>query len=77
MSAFLFSFFVIWNLVYQQANFLNNLTPKFLISAGLLLCAVFGMGTAGAAIATVFAQIVSVIVSFILISKKDLPFTDE
>ena len=30
---------------------------------------------AGAAIATVFAQIVSVIVSFILISKKDLPFT--
>lgn len=33
------------------------------------------MGTAGAAIATVFAQIVSVIVSFILISKKDLPFT--
>lgn len=33
------------------------------------------MGTAGAAIATVFAQIISVIVSFILISKKDLPFT--
>ena len=33
------------------------------------------MGTASAAIATVFAQIISVIVSFILISKKDLPFT--
>ena len=47
----------------------------FNVAGDLLLCAVFGMGTAGAAIATVFAQIVSVIVSFILISKKDLPFT--
>ena len=43
----------------------------FNVAGDLLLCAVFGMGTA----ATVFAQIVSVIVSFILISKKDLPFT--
>ena len=47
----------------------------FNVAGDLLLCAVFGMGTAGTAIATVFAQIVSVIVSFILISKKDLPFT--
>lgn len=47
----------------------------FNVAGDLLLCAVFGMGTAGAAIATVFAQIVSIIVSFILISKKDLPFT--
>ena len=47
----------------------------FNVAGDLLLCAVFGMGTAGADIATVFAQIVSVIVSFILISKKDLPFT--
>ena len=46
----------------------------FNVAGDLLLCAVFGMGTAGTAIATVFAQIVSVIVSFILISKKDLPF---
>ena len=47
----------------------------FNVAGDLLLCAVFGMGTAGAAIATVFAQIISVIVFFILISKKDLPFT--
>ena len=47
----------------------------FNVAGDLLLCAVFGMGTAGVAIATVFAQIVSVIVSFILIGKKDLPFT--
>lgn len=33
------------------------------------------MGTQGAAIATVFAQIVSVVVSFFLICKKELPFT--
>ena len=47
----------------------------FNIAGDLLLCAVFNMGTAGAAIATVFAQIVSVIASLIFISKKDLPFT--
>ena len=44
------------------------------IVGDLLLCAVMGMGAEGAAIATVFAQVVSVIVSFILISHKDLPF---
>ena len=47
----------------------------FNIAGDLLLCAVFNMGTAGAAIATVFAQIISVIASLIFISKKDLPFT--
>lgn len=46
----------------------------FNIAGDLLLCAVFNMGTEGAAIATVFAQIVSVVVSLILISKKELPF---
>lgn len=47
----------------------------FNIAGDLILCAVLGMGTEGAAIATVFAQIISVIVSFFLISKKELPFT--
>ena len=46
----------------------------FNIAGDLLLCAKFHMGTEGAAIATVFAQIVSVIISFFLIRKKDLPF---
>lgn len=47
----------------------------FNIAGDLILCAGFKMGTAGAAIATVFAQIVSVIVSFWIISRKELPFT--
>ena len=34
----------------------------------------FHMGTAGAAIATVVAQLISVVISYILISKKTLPF---
>lgn len=45
------------------------------IVGDLILCAGFRMGTEGAAIATVFAQVVSVVVSFFLIQKKDLPFT--
>lgn len=44
------------------------------IAGDLLLVAGFGMGTAGAAIATVFAQAVSVIVSLGLIRKRELPF---
>ena len=44
------------------------------IAGDLLLCAVLHMGTAGAAIATVFAQVVCVIVSFLIIRKKELPF---
>ena len=47
----------------------------FNILGDLILCAGFHMGTKGAAIATVFAQVVSVIASFVLISKKELPFT--
>lgn len=45
------------------------------IAGDLILCAGFGMGTEGAAIATVAAQIVSVAVSLVLIAGKDLPFT--
>lgn len=40
----------------------------------LLLVAVFKMGTAGAAIATVFAQLISVVISFAFIRKQKLPF---
>ena len=45
------------------------------IIGDLLLVAVFKMGTAGAAIATVFAQFVSVVISVALIRKQKLPFT--
>lgn len=45
------------------------------IAGDLLLCAVWKMGTKGAAFATVFAQIISVIVSFLVIRKRELPFT--
>ena len=44
------------------------------IVGDLVLCAGFHMGTEGAACATVFAQVVSVIVSFGFIRKKQLPF---
>lgn len=44
------------------------------IAGDLLLCAGLQMGTEGAAIATVFAQVVSVVVSFGVICKKELPF---
>ena len=46
----------------------------FNIAGDLILCAGFKMGTEGAAFATVFAQIISVIVSFGVIRKKELPF---
>ena len=45
------------------------------IGGDLLLVAVFHMGTAGAALATVAAQAVSVAVSLFVIRKKELPFT--
>lgn len=45
------------------------------IAGDLLLCAVWEMGTRGAALATVFAQIISVVVSFLVIRKRELPFT--
>ena len=44
------------------------------IAGDLLLVAGFHMGTAGAAIATVFAQAVSVVISLLLIRRKALPF---
>lgn len=44
------------------------------IGGDLLLVGAFGMGAAGAAVATVAAQAVSVAVSFLLIRKKALPF---
>lgn len=46
----------------------------FNVLGDLLLVAVFDMGTAGAAIATVFAQAVSVAISILLIRRKTLPF---
>ena len=46
----------------------------FNIAGDLLLVAYLGMGTAGAAIATVAAQMLSVIISFMLISRKKFPF---
>ena len=45
------------------------------IAGDLLLCAHFKMGTSGAAFATVFAQVVSAIVSALVIRKKELPFS--
>ena len=47
----------------------------FNIAGDLLLVAVFDMGTAGAAIATVFAQAVSVVISLLFIRRKKLPFS--
>lgn len=45
------------------------------ILGDLLLVAVFGMGAAGAAIATIFAQGVSVLLSLVVIRKRQLPFS--
>ena len=44
------------------------------IVGDLLLVAGFGMGVAGAAIATVFAQAVSVLLSLVIIRRRTLPF---
>ena len=46
----------------------------FNIAGDLLLVAVFHMGTAGAALATVFAQALSVIISLLILRKRKLPF---
>lgn len=45
------------------------------IFGDLLFVAVFHMGAAGAAIATVAAQAISVVLSLIIIKRKELPFT--
>lgn len=44
------------------------------ILGDLLLVAVFHMGTAGAAVATVFAQAVSVLISLLMLRRRELPF---
>ena len=45
------------------------------IVGDVFLVAMFGLGAAGAAIATVFAQAVSVVLSLFIIRKRALPFT--
>ena len=47
----------------------------FNIAGDLLLVGVFHMGTTGAAIATVAAQMLSVVLSLLIIRRKPLPFT--
>lgn len=47
----------------------------FNILGDLLLVAVFRMGAMGAALATVLAQLISVLLSLLLIRRKTLPFT--
>lgn len=47
----------------------------FNIAGDLILIAVFHMGAAGAAAATVLAQAVSVVLSLLIIRKRSLPFT--
>ncbi len=46
----------------------------FNIAGDLLLVAVFDMGAAGAAVATIVAQAISVFLSLVIIRKKELPF---
>ena len=46
----------------------------FNIAGDLLFVAGFGMGASGAALATVIAQLISVIISFIIIRRTKLPF---
>lgn len=45
------------------------------ILGDLLLVAVLDMATAGAAIATVFAQLFSVVLSLVIVAKQKMPFT--
>lgn len=47
----------------------------FNIAGDFLLVGIFGMATAGAAIATVLAQALSVIISVLIIRRQKLPFT--
>ncbi len=44
------------------------------IAGDLLFVAVFGLGSSGAALATVISQTISVIISFLIIRKTPLPF---
>ena len=45
------------------------------IFGDLLLVAVFHLGAAGAALATVFAQAISVVLSLLVIARRAVPFT--
>lgn len=45
------------------------------VAGDLLLVAGFGMDAAGAAIATAFAQAVSVLFAVVILLKKELPFS--
>ncbi len=47
----------------------------FNIAGDLLFVAMLGLGAMGAALATIIAQAVSVVISLIIIKKKPLPFT--
>lgn len=51
------------------------IAAAFNVGGDLLLVAGFGMGAAGAAIATVAAQALSVILSLVIINKRGLPFS--
>ena len=51
------------------------IASAFNVAGDLLFVAVFGMGAAGAAIATVLAQGLSVALSWLLIRRRKLPFT--
>ena len=61
----------------------DSKTPLFTVAVAcvcnilgdLLMVAVFRLGTAGAAIATVFAQMVSVVISLFLVKRKEMPFS--
>ncbi len=74
---------VVYNLIGSIFRGLGDSgTPLFTVAVAcvcnivgdLLLVAVFHLGAAGAAIATVFAQMVSVVISFLLIRRRELPF---
>ncbi len=60
----------------------DSKTPLFTVGVAciinilgdLLFVAVFGLGSMGAALATVIAQVISVIISLLVIIKKPLPF---
>ncbi len=77
-------FIVAYNLVGSIFRGLGDSTIPLLtvaiacvlnILGDLLLVAVFDMGAAGAALATVFAQAMSVLLSLCIIQKRSLPFS--
>ena len=77
------SFFIIsYNLIGSIRGIGDSRTPLMTVAIAcvtnilgdLLLVAVFDMGAAGAALATVFAQAVSVAASLLILSRRELPF---